>query len=212
MAEYEYHYSRFPKLRAYIDRIEARQINFKRFEVREEQAGYYRIRARIKIVDGCRVQCKEEEYEPTEQEAAEIEAELKDVKWPHSICASNVEADEFIKSGGQITGTAHKFFDLSRKSVIMIQERRDRDDGGKVYIPWTLFQGDGGGTAWRQMEPDGDLLPFWKPPVNRKKPIMVHEGAKAAAHLDDLINNPERREASRQEKPTNSTGATRSSC
>jgi hypothetical protein len=194
MPEYEYHYTRFPKLRAYIDRIEARQINFKRFEVREEQAGYHRIKATIKIVDGCKIECKEEEYEPTEQEAAEIEAELKDVKWPRSICASNVEADEFIKSGGQITGTAHMFYDLSRKRVIMIQERRDKDDGGKIYIPWTLFQAGGGGTAWRQMEPDGDLLPFWKPPVNRKKPIMVHEGAKAAAHLDDLINNPERRE------------------
>jgi hypothetical protein len=73
----------------------------------------------------------------------------------------------------------------------MIQERREKRllagvdavGSAKAYIPWTMF------TA-----PDGKL-PFWKPHKRRNKAsIMVHEGAKTAAFVDGLLNDPARRE------------------
>jgi hypothetical protein len=34
-AEFTFHYARFPNLKAYIERIGAEQLNFKRFMIRE---------------------------------------------------------------------------------------------------------------------------------------------------------------------------------
>jgi hypothetical protein len=86
------------------------------------------------------------------------------------------------------------FLDLARKEVVMCQERRQADDGKKYYVPWTMFVAKGGRPMWRSMEPDGPL-PFWKPPKRRQKSsLMVHEGAKTASFVDNLVNNPEWRD------------------
>jgi hypothetical protein len=71
-----------------------------------------------------------------------------------------------------------EFYNQRTGNILMVQQRIDTRDG-KRYIPWCYFS-DG---MWRAMEPDGDL-PFWKPKqATDKNKIMVHEGAKAAAHV-----------------------------
>jgi hypothetical protein len=199
MIEFAFHYSRFPALASYIDRVGAEQRNHRRFEVREyfgeQRSKYYRVKATIKLViePEFDIECKSEEYKPTEDEWAAIKVEVEKVEWPHSILAGEPEADEFIRSGGMITGTAYKFYDSKRSGVIMIEERRETD-GGKVYLPWTLFMANGSKPTWKMMEPDGEKLPFWKPRKRRQKAsVMIHEGAKTAAFVDDLVNNPERK-------------------
>jgi hypothetical protein len=193
MAEYAFHYSRFPHLKSYIDRVGAEQVNHRRFLIKEQVGKYYRVRATIRIVDK-RIVCDEEEYAPTAEESAAIELELAAVEFPYSIRASRAQVEELIKESGVILGTAYVFYDLSRREVIFVQDKVEREDGDKYFVPWTLFMAPRGSPTWRQMEPDGELLPHWKPPVDRKKPIMIHEGATPAAYLDDLINNPERKE------------------
>jgi len=64
MAEYEYHYSRFPALKAYIDRINAVQKNHKRFVVEQRIEKYPKTLATIRIVDK-KIDCAAEEYAPT---------------------------------------------------------------------------------------------------------------------------------------------------
>ncbi len=51
MAEYEFHYSHFPALASYINRIGAEQINFKKFSVREQNGHYYTELAWVRIND-----------------------------------------------------------------------------------------------------------------------------------------------------------------
>jgi len=199
MAEYKFHYSHFPELRKYIDRIEAEQTNFKRFVVREyfgeHRSRYYRDKAVIKLVlePEFEIKCSSEQYEPTAEESQAIKAELAKVEWPHSILAGEPEADEFISSGA-ITGTAYKFYDLKRSAVVTIEERREKD-GKKYYVRWTLFMANGEKPQWRMMDPDGDHLPFWKPRhQHNKASVMIHEGAKTAAFIDGLVNDPDRRQ------------------
>jgi hypothetical protein len=68
----------------------------------------------------------------------------------------------------------------------MCQQKYVNKNGQKKYVPWTFFD-DG---EWRSMEPQ-QKLPFWKPKQNYKThKIMIHEGAKAASFVDNLINNP----------------------
>jgi hypothetical protein len=193
MAEYEFHYSRFPALAAYIDRVGAEQLNFRRFMIKEHHGHYYVEKVLIKILDDFSIECRSPDYEPTEAEATAIKAELEKVEFPHSIRGGLPQVDDLLESG-LVTGKLFTFLDNTRTQVIMCQERREKQDGGKIYVPWTLFMVRGGKPEWKQMEPDGKL-PFWKPKVRRNKAhLMVHEGAKTAAFVDGLINDPERKE------------------
>ena len=192
---FDHHYKNFEALAAYIDsdRIKAEQLNFRRFMVKQYHGDHYYVeKVLIKIADEFEIECRDPAYAPTEAEGAAIKAELAKAKFPKSVKATWAEVEQLQKSG-LIKGALFAFPEGSREQVKMCQERIDKEDGGKLYIPWTLFS-DGGRTKWMAMEPDGPL-PFWKPKQRRNKgSIMVHEGAKTAAFVDDLLNNPERRE------------------
>jgi hypothetical protein len=210
--EYTHHYSRIPALAAYIDRVGAEQVNFRRFLIKEysdDRRKYYELKATIKIVTNettkkSTIKCDTKEYAPTEDELAAIEKALSDVEFPQSMPASWTEAREFIKENendiviNKVIYTRQFFClpSLNRKEVVMIQERRDNTETrDKRYLPWTMFMERGGKPRWKEMEPDGDKLPFWKPEKPRKKiRVMIHEGAKAAAFVDGLVNDPERKD------------------
>lgn len=66
--------------------------------------------------------------------------------------------------------------------VAMIHQRYETKDGGKGFIPWTRFS-DG---VWRKMEPD--TLPFYGIPGHENKStLFIHEGAKAARRMQQMI-------------------------
>jgi hypothetical protein len=195
--EYEYHYSRFKALKAYIDRIGAEQLNFKRFMVKEYFGSHYYVeKVLIKILDDFTIEASAKSYMPTEEEQIAIRDELSKVDFPRSERASFTQVDDLLCSG-LISGNLYSFLDSARKNVIMCQERRETKTG-KAYIPWCMFMAKGGTPMWRPLEPDGPL-PFWKPKERRNKAsIMVHEGAKTAHFVDALVNSPERREERRK--------------
>jgi hypothetical protein len=192
--EYEFHYSRYPALKAYIDRIGAEQLNFRRFMVKEYHGSHYYVeKTLIKINSEMEIECSGRQYAPTEEEAKAIKEELLKVEFPRSIRAGKAQVDDLIASG-QIRGQLFTLLDSTRREVIMCQERWQTKEGKKAYTPWTLYKPKLGDCIWRRMEPDG-ALPFWKPPRRRDKPsIMVHEGAKTAWFIDCLLNDPERRD------------------
>jgi hypothetical protein len=180
-----------PALRAYVERVGAKQRNFRRYVVTEEDAsGYGRVVARIKIAAG-KIECDREELAPTEAERSTIEAELAAINFPKSIVASLVQAENQRKEIGAARQDWFAILNKSRDGVATCQQRVEpADDGRKFYLPWTYFS-DG---AWRRMEPDGKL-PLWKPRQARHGPKMIHEGAKAASFVDWLVNDPEAAES-----------------
>jgi hypothetical protein len=219
--DYEFHYTRYPALKAYIDRIGAGldvdQKNFRRIELREagDDDGYPKApkaRIAIKTKPAFDITSSDKDLAPTDEEKAAIEAELRGVAFPESIGATPPEFAD-LKQSGLTTGTLLPIYDLKREQVVTCEERRINPQTSKKYfVIWTLFAIPGRSAEWRQMMPDGDTLPFWKPHTVRKerhlytkndkkdrfKPlrscVMIHEGPKKAAYIDDLLNNPERRE------------------
>jgi hypothetical protein len=215
--DFDFHYSRHSALKAYIDRIGGIQLNFKRFVVPDgvDSGGYPtapRARITLEFKPAFVIKSSNADFAPTDKEAAAIEAELKTVAFPESVLATPGYVDE-LKRSGQIKGVLRPCYDLKRELVITCEERREDEKTGKKYfVMWTLFNVPGRGREWKQMMPDGEVLPFWKPHTARKeqhlysegerrdlfKPIkpsvMIHEGPHKAAHIDSLLNDPARQE------------------
>ena len=183
-----------PVLCAYIERVGAEELNFKRYMVKEYHGTYYAERAIIRIDKDGNITCNNKDYAPTKEEAEAIKAALVTEKFPHSILARNIDALRPLVTGAS---TLYEFHSRKESGIIMVQERRILQDGTKIYPPWTYWS-DG---AWRCMEPDG-ALPFWKPhpPAKLKKPrIMIHEGAKAAEFITRNLQDAEWKHPWREE-------------
>lgn len=176
-----FNYRTLPSLAAYIDRVHAEELNFRRFMIKEQRGRYYMERCTIKIAGDGTISANNIEHAPTKEEVQAIKDEVVKCDWPKaSRSATNISK---LKASND--GKLFQFWDRERKHLIMCQQRIDLPDGGKWYKPWTFFS-DG---IWRDMEPDGEL-PFWKPkPARNKCKIMIHEGAKAAAFVDGLVND-----------------------
>lgn len=189
--DHDHHYTKFPALASYINRVGAEQLNFRRFMVKEYHGRYYVEKTIIKINSDFSIECRDERYAPTPEEAAAIVVELKTANFPTYQPVSFTHLDHLTKSG-RVTGELYVFPDVERKLIRMCQERREGPQG-KYYIPWSCYAAEGEKAIWMDMEAEGDL-PFWKPREKRNKSIvMVHEGAKTAAFVDGLINDATRR-------------------
>lgn len=180
-------------LRIYVERIGGEILNWRRAMVKvhgqsAQGRNYYVEKTLIKVNDEGDVVLNREapmEHQPTLEERTAIKAAYSSAEFPHAAKQTHDNAERLrIRLGVPL----HKWFVIvsfeNREAVIMCQERVDTDDGGKYYRPWTYFSADGRG-EWLVMEP-GSSLPFWKPPRRNMPQIMVHEGAKAAAHVDWL--------------------------
>jgi hypothetical protein len=182
----------------YLNRIGATVLNFRKAMVKETRGPYYIEKSIVTIHKDGSIKCTKPEHAPTKEEAEEIAAALAEISFPVSINATEANAKDLIaqliKDG---RGKPEDFFLLrTRKDgnkIKMIQQRVD-NNGAKYFQPHSLWS-DG---KWRALECD-DKLPFWKPREKRSGVvrIMVHEGAKAAAHCDWLVNDrsPEAKEA-----------------
>lgn len=181
-------YKSIPALAAYIDRIGAEQLNFRRFMIKEHKGHYYTEKAIIKIERDGTIHSNKKEYAPTKEEAEQIKGALMSAEWPKAILASNINS--LLKLTKANKEDLFVFRSRKEKGIIMVQQRCTFKNGDKAYLPWTLFSDN----EWRRMEPDGPL-PFWKPEKTdetARTKIMIHEGAKAAAHVDWMINSKDK--------------------
>jgi hypothetical protein len=173
-------------LAAYAARIDATQINFKRYMVRRYFGNYYTERVLITLESDGTIRVTDDEYAPTKEEAEAIAREVAKTTFPHSIKVSSI-ADLMPRMK---SSTFYEFRDPDDGDlIVMVQERREQEDGGKYFVPWTKFS-DG---EWRSMEPDG-RLPFWRPslsPRERRVRVMLHEGVKAAMAANRIVREEE---------------------
>lgn len=146
MSEYAYHYSRFPALRAYIDRVGAEQINFRRFVVKEVVGKYYRVIATIRIVNAS-VSCDSAEHAPTAEELDAIEAELAGKEFPKSIPASKTKVEQLVRSD-KITGTLTCSTTSTATTWSWSRSGASSRTANKYFVPWTMFMAKGGSPMW----------------------------------------------------------------
>jgi len=176
-------------LAAYINRIGAQQLNFRKFMVKENRGNYYVERCFITLAADGEITCNNEEYAPTEEEATAIKAAFLAGNFdiPTWVKASPAKLPELRALIGN-NDPLYEFYERGTDTIIMVQQRARQADGRKQYRPWSYWS-DG---LWRCMEPDCKL-PIWKPRFStNKRRIMMHEGAKPAAAIHDLCTNPAR--------------------
>lgn len=175
-------------LQDYIERIEADQINFRKFIIKQYQGEYYIESAIISVSDEGIITSSDKKYLPTDQEQDAIIEEFKKIEFPKQILAKQANLTS-LKNKISKKSSLYEFWTFDRKSLVMVQEKRIDKNGSKKYIPWTFFS-DG---VWRALEPENGL-PLWKPKKSRNKSrIMIHEGAKAAQFIDGLVNDKTRK-------------------
>jgi hypothetical protein len=181
-----------PSLRAYVERVGADHDievrNFRTIVLTDltEGSRYRRDRAEIKIARDGAIKCPKG-FEPTDAEAAAIKTEFSALILPSSVNATLVSSDDQRLALGIAKEDWFEMLNRSRTEIVMCQQRIEHENG-KNYLPWS-FWSDG---KWRNMEPDGDGLPLWKPQKNRAKiSLMIHEGAKAARYVDWLMSSDE---------------------
>ena len=66
--------------------------------------------------------------------------------------------------------------------IVMVQVRVERT-GEKAYIPYTYWSDD----QWRCCEPDGPLPLFNADKLKDAAVVFIHEGAKAARHVQWMV-------------------------
>lgn len=187
--------ARFKALNDYVTRIGAVQKSFRRYAIYEKSdqpadSGYRSFHevGSFTITKTGVITTHGAIDPPTDDEQAKIAEEAKDVKnvkWPecfpclleaHSLppaLANAVPEDIFTFKGAD-------------GYIIMLQQRVEKKDGsGKYYVPWTYWSDN----KWRRMEPEG-LLPLWGlEQLKNAATIYLHEGAKAARFVRDLVND-----------------------
>lgn len=180
------YYKKIPALAAYIDRIGAEELHFRRFMVKEYKGTYYNEKALITIRRNkdniWDLFCTNKEYAPTKSELEQIRGALMSAEFPKSITVRN------INSLRKKLGPSAELYELidRRNGEIRMVQQRIKDGAKKWYPPWSFWE-DG---EWRRMEAEGPLL-FWKPAKMISSRIMVHEGPKAAKFVHQLTTSPE---------------------
>lgn len=182
-------YLSIPALKTYIERIGAEELNFRKYMVKLYHGShYYREKCLISIKGDGTIHVTDPDYAPTDEEAAAIKLAYQNQEFPTAVHATEALVAQLRATRGN--EGFYVFYNRTRNAaegnVIMLQQRV-MIAGRKAYIPWTYWS-DG---EWRCMEPEG-TLPIWKPrdPTNRNKHIMMHEGAKVAQYVHELVNDP----------------------
>lgn len=183
----------FKPLADYVARIGAFQRSFKRYAIYErynarDDSGYWSEVGSFTITKDGEITTRGAIDPPIDDERKPIKDAAATVKWPEhvTLAAINKLPDEL--TGIDETDPSLFIFrdNTKEKRILMLQQRAEKlDDSGKYYVPWT-FWSDG---QWRRMEPEG-LLPLWGlEHIGNHNTIFLHEGAKAARFVQNLIDD-----------------------
>lgn len=173
-----------PSVAKYLHRIQAEPRSMRTAVVKEIQGKYWRDVAVIKFGADGTVEAPEN-YEPTEAEQNQIKAEFSSAIFP-----SHVRLSKLINLPPQLAqapkDSIYEFLDEQNK-IIMLQQRidprGDQDETEKRYVPWTFWDDN----QWRKAEPEGGL-PLWGlDQLKDNSTVFIHEGAKAAKRVRDMV-------------------------
>jgi hypothetical protein len=158
----------------YVNRINAEQVNFRTWQVKEYKGKYYFEKAIIRVGPEGDVEAPPD-YAPTKAEQERIKQRWNESEVPHSTRVKDLRPGMIKKTTPK--SVFYEFYD-DEGWLTFVQERCDP----KAYLPWSYWS-DG---VWRQMSPDG-AVPFWMPKQRViKGKIMIHEGAKAAKAAGEM--------------------------
>jgi len=169
-----------PAVRDYLNRVGAEPRSLKGAVVRQTHGRYWRDLAVIKFSKEGDIECSTIEHAPTELEQQLVKSALAGVTWPelkrlHKI----IDPHPMIKEAAR--QDIFEFRD-GEGQIVMVQVRIEKGDD-KAYVPFTYWD-DG---VWRICEPDGPLPLFNADKINENATVFIHEGAKAAARVQAMI-------------------------
>jgi len=171
----------FSSVRDYLARIGAEPRSIRSAIVKEHSGVYYKDRSIIRFSKQGEVTA-EEKYAPTENERARISAELSGVVWPEPVPTKTIKNPH-----PHFAGTKDKdmFIFYDDEGFITMIQRRFEDEHGKGYASYTYWNTD----QWLMIEPE-ENLPIWGTHLYKgQKVAFLHEGAKAARYVTDMIEN-----------------------
>lgn len=179
---------------AYLERIGAEPRSLRTAVVKEVRGRYWTDKSVIHISEAGEVDA-DDRYLPTDDEAAQIKAECSAAEWPRTQpIIGKFDLPKALKGKKE----DKDFFVIRNMAghVLMIHERMKSEDApGKRYRPWSYWS-DG---EWRCMEPEGPLPLYGMEKIKDRAVVFVHEGAKAAAFCNALVNPRTPEEAARLE-------------
>ena len=167
-----------PAVAAYLRRIGAEAINFRKARILREVNGYPKETASIRFEQNGNITVRGSADPPSEQEQLAIAAEMEAAVFPEPTTLASIDA---LPEGVTLRDGQTLVFHDFEKRICMLQQRIEKD-GGKDYVPWTRWT-DG---EWRRMEA-GDHLPFWGLDAAEGHVLFIHEGAKAAWAVRQMI-------------------------
>lgn len=171
-------------LAAYLQRIGAEPRSLRTAVVKEMHGAYWKDIAVIRVNKDGTIQAPDA-FAPTESEATLIKSECESVEWPELVKGYGKVLPDQLKS---VPVKDLFFFRDEEDRVIMIQQRIEDGEGGKAYVPWTFWSD----SQWRRMEPEGKL-PLWGiDQLKRHAVVFIHEGAKAARAMAEMVNGTTR--------------------
>jgi hypothetical protein len=174
-----------PSVRDYLNRVGAQPRSLKAAVVKQVSGSYWKDLAIIKFTKGGDIDCSTLEHGPTDLERQMIKDALSSVTWPEIKKLSHiVDAPQMVKDADP----KHVFeFRDTDGQIIMVQVRQEIK-GERFYAPWTYWDDD----QWRMCEPDGPLPLYNTDKIGDNTTVFIHEGAKAARHMQWLSDAGDR--------------------
>jgi hypothetical protein len=172
-------------VRSYLARIGADPTSLCRAAVRVSEGQYQRDLHSIQFLSEGDVIAKEH-LRPTEAEQAAIKAEWAAVEWPKVLPIENLVSLPQELRAAEREGRLYVFRDRAGM-VVMVQERCPEGWRSK-YRPWSYWDDK----TWRQCEPGGPLPIYNAHRLKDNFKAFIHEGAKAAAHVQWMVDGETR--------------------
>ena len=170
-----------PAVRDYLNRVGAEPRSLKTAVVRQTHGRYWRDLAVIKFSKEGDIECSTVEHAPTDLERQMIKSAMAGVTWPElKKLARIINPHPMIAQADP--KDVYEFRDTEGQ-IIMLQVRISNGDD-KAYVPFTHWD-DG---QWRICEPDGPLPLFNADKIGENATVFIHEGAKAARHMQWLTD------------------------
>jgi hypothetical protein len=173
-----------PAVLAYLQRVGADAVNFRKARVVREINGYPKEIGYATFRPDGTIKVHGEMDQPTDSELQLMSLEIMEAEFPQVV---TLAAIDYLPEGITLSDSSTLVFHDFDKRICMLQQRIEREDGGKDYVPWTRWS-DG---QWRRMEP-AETLPFYGlDALGNSHILFLHEGAKAAHHVRRMLEGLE---------------------
>jgi hypothetical protein len=169
-----------PAVMGYLRRIGAEPAGLLHAVVSRTVDGYPRSIGTVRFRPDGTIRISGRAEQPTGDEQEAITAAFGVVKLPEMVTLTALaEGPPDVILTSDDAFVCHDFDD----NIVMVHQRYDTREG-KGFIPWTRWS-DG---QWHKLEPE--ILPFYGLPGYREKATLVlHEGAKAARRVKEIIGD-----------------------